>query len=177
MMLFSQQSISNKLISREGRKELLKCMFIQFSDTIFTRVIFPLFWPIFSSKTGVRKLCEECLKGVVLDVTFRLGPELGILFINLKWNVSALWYRPNILTRTAEIPHSWRTKEVTDCQLLQYECVTLRTDQGEKPLLKAWKKIGVQKICERENYASKYDNIRGYVIDWNSLQFLAYFPS
>jgi hypothetical protein len=59
----------------------------------------------------VQKLCEEFLEGVVLEVTFRLGPELGILFINLKWNVSALWYRPNVLTRTAEIPHSWRTKE------------------------------------------------------------------
>jgi hypothetical protein len=39
---------------------------------------------------GVRKLCEEFLEGIVLEVTFRLGLELGIMFINLKWNVSAL---------------------------------------------------------------------------------------
>jgi hypothetical protein len=32
----------------------------------------------------LRKLCKEFLEGVVLGVTLRLGPELGILFINLK---------------------------------------------------------------------------------------------
>jgi hypothetical protein len=38
----------------------------------------------FPHKNGVRKLCEEFLEDVVLDATFRLGPEIGILFINLK---------------------------------------------------------------------------------------------
>jgi hypothetical protein len=39
---------------------------------------------------GVGKLCEEFLEGIILEVTFRLGPEIGTLFINLKENVSAL---------------------------------------------------------------------------------------
>jgi len=35
-----------------------------------------------------RKLYEKFLEGIVIEVTFRLGPEIGTLFINLKWNVS-----------------------------------------------------------------------------------------
>jgi hypothetical protein len=51
---------------------------------------FHTFLQIFSSKMLMRKLCEEFLEGIVLEVTFRWGPDLGILFINLKWNISAL---------------------------------------------------------------------------------------
>jgi hypothetical protein len=37
----------------------------------------------------VRKLCKEFSEGIVLEVTFRLGPELGILFIKLdRWGTS-----------------------------------------------------------------------------------------
>jgi hypothetical protein len=32
----------------------------------------------------MKKLCEEFLGGVVLGVTFNLGPEMGILLINMK---------------------------------------------------------------------------------------------
>jgi hypothetical protein len=49
-------------------------------STVFTCVIFANFLV----KTGVQKLCEAFLEGVVLEVTFRLVPELGILFISLK---------------------------------------------------------------------------------------------
>jgi hypothetical protein len=63
-----------------------------------------------------------------------------------------------------EIPHSWRTKEVTVCQILQYEWVMMRAGQDaelkakkyqRKNFKNAWK-IWVLKICESENYASKY---------------------
>jgi hypothetical protein len=58
--------------------------------TVFTHVFFVLFGQFSHEKMGVRKLCEVFLEGVVLEVTFGLDPELGILFINLKLNVSAL---------------------------------------------------------------------------------------
>jgi hypothetical protein len=137
------------------------------------------FWTIFSSKTGVRKSREEFLEGIVLEVTFKLSLELGILFINCKWNISALQCRPNVLTRTAEIPHSWRTKEVTDCQFLQYEWVTMprcRTEgweiRGENPL-KTLKKLG----CEK--YARKYGNfstLPSYLFNYKTI-FIVYLLS
>jgi hypothetical protein len=47
---------------------------------------------------GVQKLCEEFLEGIVLEATFRLGPETGSLFINLKC------FRVIILMGTADKP-------------------------------------------------------------------------
>jgi hypothetical protein len=58
--------------------------------TVFAYAIFALFGQFSFQKMGVWKLCKEFLEGIVLEVTFRLGPELGILFINLKWNISSL---------------------------------------------------------------------------------------
>jgi hypothetical protein len=52
--------------------------------------MFALFGANFLVKNGGAKIMRGFLEGVVLEVTFRLGPELGIVFINLKWNVSAL---------------------------------------------------------------------------------------
>lgn len=57
--------------------------------TVFTRIMFTHFC-LFSHKKCMKKLCEEFLGGVVLGVTFNLGPEMGILLINMKWNVLAL---------------------------------------------------------------------------------------
>jgi hypothetical protein len=47
---------------------------------LFTRIYIALFGQFSRQKLGVRKLYNEALEGVVL----------GILFKNLKWNVSAL---------------------------------------------------------------------------------------
>jgi hypothetical protein len=66
------------------------CPAVFMLTTVFTRVIFALLSQFYRRKTGVRKLWEEFLEGDVLEVTFRLGPESGTLFINLKWNVSEL---------------------------------------------------------------------------------------
>jgi hypothetical protein len=56
------------------------------------------------------------------------------------------------------------TKEVTDCQFLQYELVTMARcrigrmrNTGENPL-KMLEKIGVRKIRAGKNYTNKYGN-------------------
>jgi hypothetical protein len=39
---------------------------------VFTFIIFALFWPIFSSKPGVQKLCEEFFEGIVFRGDFQV---------------------------------------------------------------------------------------------------------
>jgi hypothetical protein len=58
------------------RNVFLKCRI--YSCNFFT------YLPVFSSKPGVQKLCEEFLEGIVLEVTFMLGPDIGIHKLEMK---------------------------------------------------------------------------------------------
>jgi hypothetical protein len=101
-------------------------------------------------KPGLRKSYEEFLEGIDLEVTFRLGPELGILFITLNemywhYNTGLTFWQEQLKSQIPARQKKWQTANFCNMNVLPCRLAKMQNwspeNMGEKTPLKTLEKL------------------------------------